>query len=404
MPEKVSIVHCPDDDPISLTGAVAHALALLGSPLSRIRPRDRVLIKPNITAQDISWRQGVVTNPYLIRALIELIREQNPGEILVAEAIPFGLDVKKAFSFLGYDAIARETGARLVDLYDEAFVHLPVRDGKVHRSMEISRPVLEADYLIVVPVLKTHVATEISVCMKCLMGILSVEQKRKFHFSGLCQSIMELNSEVQPDLLVADGTVAGEGNGPMDNEPVGLGKVMAGTNSRAVDLVAARLMGYEPEKIDLFCMCTEQWGPLPETEIQILGESMQTAARPFKRPVTGVAPREGATQMNGNACKTCAGVIELALRRAEAMGLLDQLTPLRISYGPEASRPPMDGNNLIVGKCLSHFKETGYFVPGCPPQVFLITDGLAEMAGHERKFGSGEGYMFSDTEFLSDSG
>jgi len=404
MREKVSIVHCPDDDPVSLRGAVAHALALLGSPLSRIRPGDRVLIKPNITAEDISWRQGVVTNPYLIRALIELVRQQNPEEILVAEAIPFGLDVKQAFSFLGYDAIARETGARLVDLYDEGFVRLPIRNGRLHSSMEISRTVLEADYLIVVPVLKTHVATEISVCMKCLLGILSVEQKKKFHFSGLCQSIIDLSSEVRPDLLVVDGIVAGEGNGPMENEPVGFKKVITGMNSRAVDLVAARIMGFEPDEIDLFRMCTEQWGHLPETEIQILGESIEKTLKPFKRPVTGVAPREGITSLNGNACNTCAGVIELALKRAEGMGLLEKLNPLRIVLGPEAPRPPKDGNNLIVGKCLSHLKEAGYFVPGCPPQVFLVTDGLAEMAGHERKFGSGEGYMFPDSDFLSDSG
>jgi uncharacterized protein (DUF362 family) len=47
--------------------------------------------------------------------------------------------------------------------------------------MQIARSIIEADFLINVPVMKTHVAVGISICMNNLMGTISAEQKKKFH-------------------------------------------------------------------------------------------------------------------------------------------------------------------------------------------------------------------------------
>jgi hypothetical protein len=73
---------------------------------------------------------------------------------------------------------------------------------------------------------------------------------------------------------------------------------------------------------------------------------------------------------------------------------LEKLKPLRIACGPDSSPPGTAENVLVVGKCLSHLKESGNFVPGCPPQVFLVTDELREMAGLDRIFGCKDGYIF----------
>jgi uncharacterized protein (DUF362 family) len=229
MNKKVAIVKTAGNEAALLRDAVRRALDLLDSPLKDVGPGDTVVIKPNITADSISWRQGIVTNTRLVRAIIELVAERNPREILIAEAIAIGLDVKKAYSFLGYDKIARATGVRLVDLYDEEFVDIPVTGSNLHSTLQIAKMIVEADFLINVPVMKTHVAVGISVCMKNLMGTISREQKRKFHFFGIAESVIDLNSVVKPHLSIADGTVAGEGDGPMANEPIGFETLVAGT-------------------------------------------------------------------------------------------------------------------------------------------------------------------------------
>jgi uncharacterized protein (DUF362 family) len=394
MKEKVAIVKTAGNDAAQLRDAVQHSLDLLDAPLKGVGPGDTVVIKPNITADSISWRQGIVTNTHLVGAIIELVAARNPREILIAEAIAIGLDVKKAYSFLGYDKIARATGARLVDLYDEEFIDVPTAGSNLHSTLQIARTIMEADFLINVPVIKTHVAVGISVCMKNLMGTISREQKRKFHFFGVAESVVDLNSVVRPHLSIADGTVAGEGDGPMANEPVGFETLLVGTDNRIVDTVCARVMGFEPDEIEILKICNERWGTLPSADIEVVGETIAETARPFKHAAECVTPPEGIECAEGGACAACNGAIELALARARQMDILEKLKPLRIVCGPDSSPPGKGENILVVGKCISHLNATGNFVPGCPPQVFLITDELREMAGVERIFGCKDGYIF----------
>jgi uncharacterized protein (DUF362 family) len=394
MNEKVAIVKTAGTEAARLKNAVRHALDLLDSPLKDIGPGSTVVIKPNITADSISWRQGIVTNPNLVHAIIELAADKNPREIIIAEAIAVGLDVKKAYSFLGYDKIARTTGAHLVDLYDQEFLDIPITDSNLHSTMQIARTIMEADFLINVPVVKTHVATGISVCMKNLMGTISAEQKRKFHFFGVAESIVDLNSVVRPHLSIADGSVAGDGDGPMANEPVGFQTLLVGTDNRIVDTVSARVMGFELDEIEILRICNDRWGKLHSADIKIVGEAESQIVRPFKHAAECIKPPEGIECTEGGACAACTGSIELALARARQTDILEQLKPLRIICGPDSSPPGAGENVLVVGKCLSHLNKSGNFVPGCPPQVFLITDELREMAGVDRIFGCKDGYMF----------
>jgi uncharacterized protein (DUF362 family) len=394
MNEKVAIVKSEGYDAVSLRNTVQHALDLLDSPLNDVGPGSTVVIKPNITADSVSWRQGIVTNPHLVQAIIELVAERNPREIFIAEAIAVGLDVKKAYSFLGYDKIAGDTGARLVDLYDEPFVDVPVTGSNLHSSLQIAKTIMEADFLINVPVMKTHVAAGISVCMKNLMGTISAEQKKRFHFFGVAESVVDLNSVVRPHLSIADGTVAGEGDGPMANEPVGFQTILVGTDNRIVDTICAGVMGFEPSEIEILKICNDRWSALVAADIEVVGEAVSQTVRPFRHAAECVKPPQGIECTEGGACAACTGVIELALARARQMDILEQLKPLRIVCGPDSSPPGTADNVLVVGKCLSNLKETGNFVPGCPPQVFLITDELRQMAGVDRIFGSKDGYIF----------
>jgi len=52
-------------------------------------------------------------------------------------------------------------------------------------------------------------------------------------------------------LTITDAIVAGEGDGPLSPEPVGLGMMTLGTNTAAVEWVNTLLMGLSPDKIPL---------------------------------------------------------------------------------------------------------------------------------------------------------
>ena len=52
---------------------------------------------------------------------------------------------------------------------------------------------------------------------------------------------------------IVDGIIGGEGNGPLDPNPKHTGLVLAGINPVAVDLVCARLMGFDYRRLPMLC-------------------------------------------------------------------------------------------------------------------------------------------------------
>ena len=78
-------------------------------------------------------------------------------------------------------------------------------------------------------------------------------------------------------LVLIDGIVAGEGNGPLKPKPVNSGVLVFSDNVAAGDWVACRLMGFEPKAIPLVC---EAFGHM-------------------KYPLCSSAPSQIAIEMNG---------------------------------------------------------------------------------------------------------
>lgn len=87
------------------------------------------------------------------------------------------------------------------------------------------------------------------------------------------------------ELVVIDGSMAMEGNGPSLGELVQMDLIIAGTNPLATDMVAASIMGFSPGEIPTF-----QWanmaGMAPQglSQIEIRGEAIADVQRQFRRP------------------------------------------------------------------------------------------------------------------------
>ena len=58
-------------------------------------------------------------------------------------------------------------------------------------------------------------------------------------------------NEPKPYFCIVDGIIGGEGNGPIDPDPVMSNVLIAGENPAEVDAVAARLMGFEIERVPI---------------------------------------------------------------------------------------------------------------------------------------------------------
>jgi hypothetical protein len=75
-------------------------------------------------------------------------------------------------------------------------------------TMEVSRTILETDFLISLPVLKGHCQTAMTCALKNMKGVLSDRSKRLFHTLGLNRPIAALNKVRAADLIIVDSSTA----------------------------------------------------------------------------------------------------------------------------------------------------------------------------------------------------
>lgn len=85
--------------------AVQEAISLVGGIKSFVRPRDKVIVKPNLVLA-LPSDTGLTTDPRVVQVIVELCRRVNPSDVTIAEGSG-GVDTKNAFERCGYSERAR---------------------------------------------------------------------------------------------------------------------------------------------------------------------------------------------------------------------------------------------------------------------------------------------------------
>jgi ferredoxin len=114
----------------------------------------------------------------------------------------------------------------------------------------------------------------------CLSGL---ENKQKVH-SSLYKNILHLVNKIQPDLQIVDALIAMEGPGPSKGTPIPMDLVLVGENPFAVDLLCAKLAGFNYREIHPLRVA-EDIGLFGSELVQAV-ESMDvsTYVKAFKKP------------------------------------------------------------------------------------------------------------------------
>jgi ferredoxin len=152
----------------------------------------------------------------------------------------------------------------------------------------VSRAVIEADYLISLPKLKTHCLTLITAGVKNMYGILVGAEKARFHYlgrtkEGFSELLVDVFAVRPPDLTIIDAVCAMEGDGPSQGTLRRLSLILAGDNAVATDAVAARLLGVPAENVRHLALAAARGlGILDERRIELDGRF--EAVRGFRLP------------------------------------------------------------------------------------------------------------------------
>jgi len=132
--------------------------------------------------------------------------------------------------------------------------------------------------IIHLPTMKTHVFTTMTGAMKNAFGGLLNERRHWTHsvIHETLVDLLQIQQDIHPGLFaVMDGTFAGDGPGPRCMVPYVADYMLASADQVAIDAISAKMMGFDPMKLDFIRMAHEAGlGCGNPSEIEIVGEDI----------------------------------------------------------------------------------------------------------------------------------
>ncbi|UCE20343.1 MAG: DUF362 domain-containing protein [Gemmatimonadota bacterium] len=251
--EKLTdIVVAKNGSPAAL---VQNAIKSLGGMSQFVTKGDVVVVKPNI-GWDRTPQQAANTNPEVVAETIRLCYEAGAKKVKVFDRTCN--DARRCYKRSGIEEAVKEAGGEIRHIVEARFTKIDIPQGKVLKSWEFYKDVLECDVLINIPVAKHHSLTRVSLGVKNIMGVIGGD-RGEIH-NGIDQKLADLCTILQPHLTVLDATRILVANGPQGGS---LGDVRqtstiaAGTDMITVDAYAATLFQLKGSDIGYIARCHE---------------------------------------------------------------------------------------------------------------------------------------------------
>jgi uncharacterized protein (DUF362 family) len=254
----------------------------------------KILIKPNFV---ITSRPLAATHVDAVRGILDFLTPHYKKQIIIGESTISRAGTFDGFKNYGYLALEKEYNIKLIDLNEQPWQYRYVF-AKGHRPtpIRIISTFLDPDmYIISAAKMKTHdrVVTTLSlknVLLGAPLNDYKTNDKRLMHneytFSRkslLNYNMFHLAQEIYPDLGVIDGFEAMEGNGPGGGTPIDARIALASMDPLAMDMLATKLMGFDPTQIMyLTSMAEAGMGQGDLSKIEVLGTPSEECQYHFK--------------------------------------------------------------------------------------------------------------------------
>ena len=222
----------------SRRGLIEKALEPIGGLQKILPPGARVLIKPNVGF----YPRDATTEPDVVASIAEIVKEMNPGALIVGDSSVRGYNTTQAFKSSGIADALKNVGVEWRNLAEDSAETLDIPNGVAIRKVSTYRTVKESTFIIDVPKLKRHGSTTVTIALKNMMGAVTDDEKGRLHREGLDQPIADLNSALKPNLVLIDATRVMTETGPTGGKMVESNTIIASRDPVAADLIAAEML------------------------------------------------------------------------------------------------------------------------------------------------------------------
>lgn len=229
-------------------------------------PRDgsTVYIKPN----GVHFTPYAHTDPAVLEALLAHLRDHGYPHLAVMESATAGNFTRLVFKVTGYTRLCRRYGAEPVYLDEGPTVGVDLRDGtraRLPRRLHDEIVNRQSGTYLSLPKLKTHPMTTVSLGVKNQQAFpVDADRMDRHSHSTLHRRLAALYALARPDFCIVEGlTATAHGHLPtaafLDECLVPLNLLAGGRDTLSVDVVGARLLGYDLEEVEHLRLCAE-WG------------------------------------------------------------------------------------------------------------------------------------------------
>ncbi len=252
----------------------------------------RVFIKPNIVfwTRSVAFpKWGVITTSRVVEDVVSMLAEHGVTDITIGEGTVV-LDrrdketAQHAFESLGYGVLGQKYGVKSVNVFERPFVPVDFGDGVV---LNFNRDALESDFVVNIPVLKTHAQTVVSLGIKNIKGLIDIESRKKCHGADRVKDlnfmVARLADKLPPSLTVLDGIYTTERGPAFDGTARRSNLLVASRDVFSADKVGARLLGYEPGDVPYLAHAARNRNrPTDLSDVEVLGERIEDLAQPHE--------------------------------------------------------------------------------------------------------------------------
>ena len=244
-----------------------------------------VLLKPNLV--DYIPGAHINTHPVLVAVAAECFKRLGARSAVVGEGPGHQRDTYLVLYESGLLERLSCIGVSFVDLNRDEVVKTRLRaDYSGLHEIWLPRTVLQADFIVSMPKIKTHHWSGVTLSMKNMFGVVPGVKygwpKNILHWKGIERCIVDICATVPIHFVIADGIVAMEGNGPLAGSSRHLGKLVLADDPVAAEATCARLMGFVPERVPHIAAAAKFLGNMSIDGIDQMADQVVPPIVPFE--------------------------------------------------------------------------------------------------------------------------
>jgi len=362
-------------------------------------------MKPNI----VFWTKavpfpkwGVITTSRVVEDMVVLLKDRGVDDITIGEGTvtksPKDRETAAhAFETLGYGVLRKRYGVKSVNVFERPFEKVDLGAGVV---LNFNTDILHSDFVVDLPVIKTHAQAVVSLGIKNLLGMTNINSRKKCHSTdpvrNLNYMIARLANKLPPSFTLLDGIYTIERGPGFDGRARRSNILVASSDVFYADMVGAKLLGYDPSEVPHLVHAARDRGrPLDFSDIEVVGEKMEEVAShheytfPYNEEGTLPVSMEkmgikglSYPKYDLTICTYCSGLTGVMLSAIALAWKGEPWDDVEVLTGKAMRPTPGKKKTILIGKCMYQANRDNpdiqemLAVKGCPPSLKAVVKAL----------------------------